>query len=77
METFQISIEFDKRMETYDVTPVGDGVENSRYEISQDGKKQAEVWTETTDLGLVWHTRDMLDERTLQSIGEAIETHEM
>lgn len=77
METFQINIEFDKRREIFDVTPIGDGVETSRYEISQDGKKQAEVWTETTDLGLVWHTEDMLDEATLERIGEAIERQEI
>lgn len=77
METFQITIEFDKRMETFDVMPIGDGVENSRYEISQEGKKQAEVWTELTGSGVVWHTADMVDGATLERIGEAIERQDI
>lgn len=77
METFQIRVEIDERIEQYEVKSIGDAIENSRYELYQHDERQAEVWTETSDEGLVWHTEDVMDEGTLEKIGHAIEKHEL
>ena len=77
MDTFSIKVVIDEMPQEYEVRSVGDGIENSRYELFKDGHRQAEVWTEVTDLGLAWHTDDVMDEGSLEKIGEAIEKQEL
>jgi len=77
MDTFNIKVVIDEMPQEYEVRSVGDGIENSRYELFKDGHRQVEVWTEVTDSGLAWHTEDVMDQSTLEKIGEAIEKHEL
>ncbi len=77
MDTFNIKVVIDELPQEYEVRSIGDGIESSRYELFQDGHRQAEVWTEANDAGLEWHTEDVMDEATLEKIGEAIERHEL
>lgn len=77
MDTFNIKVVIDDMPQKYEVRSIGDGIESSRYELFQDGERQAEVWTEATDLGLEWHTEDVMDEVTLEKIGDAIERQEL
>lgn len=77
MDNFKIKVVIDEMPQEYEVRSIGDGMESSRFELFQDGHRQAEVWTEATGAGLEWHTEDVMDEAVLQRIGEAIEKHEL
>lgn len=77
MDTFNIRVVIDEMSQEYEVRSIGDGMESSRFELFQDGHRLAEVWTEATDAGLEWHTEDVMDEATLEKIGEAIEKHDL